>query len=152
MYNWLLSSMFNYQLEPNVQLVIKQYVQLSARAQCTTGYSPVCSITSQSPMYNWLFSSMFNKQPEPNIQLVFSSILNYQPEPNVLLVIQQYVQLPARAHFSSGYSADFELPDRAQCTAGFSAVYATKSQNPLHSGLFSSMFNCRPEPNVQLVF
>ena len=41
MYSWLFSSLLNYMLGLNVQLVIQQYIELHARAQCTAGYSAV---------------------------------------------------------------------------------------------------------------
>ena len=146
----IFNSIFNYQLEPNVQLVIQQFIEQPTRAQCTSCYSAVylitsqsmpavysavCSIASQSTMYSWLICS----------------ILNYQPENNLQQVIQQYAQLPTRALFSSGYSADFELPYRVQCTVGYSAVCSITSQSSMYSWLFSSIFNEMPEPNAQRV-
>ena len=43
MNSWLFSIILNYQQEPNVQLLIQQYIQLPTRAQPTASYSAVAN-------------------------------------------------------------------------------------------------------------
>ena len=77
MSSWLFNSILNYQPESNlqliiqqysqlpaVQLVIQQYIELPTRAQCTSGYSAVYSITSQIRIHSLLFNSILNYQPD----------------------------------------------------------------------------------------
>ena len=173
----LFSSMFNYQSEPNVQLLIKQYIVLPARAQSSAAYLDAYSNISCSNIYFYIqqcvqlparalctasFTALclitnqsqlysWSTSQSTMFSWLFSSIINYQPGPIFIWLFSSIFNYQPEPNVQLVIHQYVQLPARAQSTAGYSAVCSISSQNPMYSWLFSSIFNYLTEPNVQLV-